>query len=228
MKESVLKATAIINEKTLRERAILMAVAVALVYFVVDFILLGGLLDNNNNLQSKLQGLASANASSAQQAEHQSVIADAQLQRQKLDRDAMLLRLERVDEELLSVTNGFVPAKLMPVVLEEMLLSHKGLKLLALENMPAKSILTDAKNKTKSKTKSENKKNDDAAQLYRHGVKLQLQGSYGHVLAYLQNLESLKWHFQWDKLVYQIDEYPKGKLIIEVFTYSSDKEWLGV
>ena len=104
---------------------------------------------------------------------------------------------------------------MMPRVLEQVLDAQSKLKLLALENIPVVAI-TDHPSKAGSMT------------LFRHGVIIELEGSYHAVLAYLQTLESLAWRLQWSSLDFEVGEYPLGKLTLKVFTYSTEKNWLGV
>jgi MSHA biogenesis protein MshJ len=218
LNEQLLKASAYIDARTPRERTILIAVTVALIYFVADALLLATLFERNAQLETKLKNTLTANETIQREAEHASVIVAARQQAHSAQKLELRARLQRLDQQLDAATSGFVPANTMPELLEQMLNAHKGLTLQGLENLPVQTIYSP---------ESSADKNSEAA-LYRHGVRLQLQGGYTSALDYLQQLESLQWHFEWDNLRYIIDEYPKGQLSLEIFTYSADKEWIGV
>jgi MSHA biogenesis protein MshJ len=62
---------------------------------------------------------------------------------------------------------------------------------------------------------------------YLHPVELVLRGDYLHVLAYLQELESRPWGFQWRRFEYTTT--PDGpEFHIEFTTLSMQSNWLGV
>ena len=63
---------------------------------------------------------------------------------------------------------------------------------------------------------------------YRHGLRIELEGSFADTLAYLQQLEALPWDFYWDRLEIIAGEYPKNRISIEVYTISIGRLWLGV
>jgi MSHA biogenesis protein MshJ len=64
-------------------------------------------------------------------------------------------------------------------------------------------------------------------QLYRHGMRLELSGSYLDALAYLHELERMPWGLAWDRVDYQIVTHPKGRLVLELHTISDREEWIG-
>lgn len=64
--------------------------------------------------------------------------------------------------------------------------------------------------------------------LYKHGMKLTLSGSYFALRDYLEQLEQMKWTFFWQSFDYQIKTYPKGELVITLYSLSTRKEFMGV
>ena len=67
-----------------------------------------------------------------------------------------------------------------------------------------------------------------APQLYRHGLALELSGSYLDAYAYLRELEALPWGLRWDRVSYEITERPIGRLVLHLHTLSKGPEWIGV
>ncbi len=64
--------------------------------------------------------------------------------------------------------------------------------------------------------------------VYRHGLHLELEGSYGDTLDYLERLEKLPWRFAWEALDISMKQYPQATVILNLYTLSFDEVWLGV
>jgi len=64
--------------------------------------------------------------------------------------------------------------------------------------------------------------------LYRHGVEIRLEGSYGQLQAYLAQLEKMPQHLLWGQLSYRVIDYPKAEMTLTVYTLSPDRSWLAL
>lgn len=66
--------------------------------------------------------------------------------------------------------------------------------------------------------------------LYRHGVRLQLEGGYFDLLAYLQAIQGSAWLLNWDSLDYQVGEAGPGSasISLQLYTLSRHAGWVGV
>ena len=64
--------------------------------------------------------------------------------------------------------------------------------------------------------------------LYRHGIKIKLQGQYFQLKDYLMQLENLSWKFFWQEFDYQLKAYPVSQLEIEIYSLSTAQEFIGV
>lgn len=104
-----------------------------------------------------------------------------------------------------------VPASQMATVLRSVLASSGSLEIETMTSIPPELLLP-----------LENKVN-----FYRHGIRLTLKGSYTQVYQYLHQVEQLPQHFYWKRLDYQIDKYPVGKAVVELYTLSQNKEFIG-
>ena len=239
-----------VHEKTLRERMIILLVIVVVVYGVAEILFLGTHLDNRDRQIKQLNRLVESNQVAQQ--EVQALLDQMTQSRLAMQRQQQLLneKLNRVDQQLASAASGFIPATLMPKVLEQLLDNSAGLILIKLENKPVvqvtdldtdlskESEINDSRgSNTKDIEQRESESTDltidtsvnsQATVLYRHGVELQLQGSYLATLAYLKQLESLEWRFEWDALLFDIQDYPVGTVTLEVYTYSTERDWIGV
>jgi len=232
------KFSTFVNGKTLRERVIILLVVVVLIYGIADLLFFGAILESERDKLINLNGLVESNQIAQQ--EVQALLDQMSESRLAMQRQQKLLneKLIRVDQQLASAATGFIPATLMPKVLEQLLDSSTGLVLIKLKNKPVEKItgldeIADSNSNSESESKNTREKAtnislDDKTDLYRHGVELQLQGSYLATLAYLKQVESLEWRFEWDALSFDIQDYPMGVVTIEVYTYSTERDWIGV
>lgn len=66
--------------------------------------------------------------------------------------------------------------------------------------------------------------------LYRHGLRLQLQGGYFDLLGYLQAIQGSGWTLNWDSLDYQVGESgpAQARISLKLHTLSRQAGWVGV
>lgn len=70
---------------------------------------------------------------------------------------------------------------------------------------------------------------EDASEVtfYRHGLEIEVEGSYIACLEYLNAIEELPWRLYWQVLEIDVIDYPLNRIRIEVSTLSLDEEWIG-
>ncbi len=68
---------------------------------------------------------------------------------------------------------------------------------------------------------------ENATVLYRHGLQIEVEGTYAACLQYLEAIESLPWRLYWQVLDLDVIEYPRNRIRIEVSTLSLNEEWIG-
>jgi MSHA biogenesis protein MshJ len=220
-----------INQLSLRERVLVLLVTVGVVVMLLQLLLIDPLLNTRSKVQRQIDEVT---RTMARQTNEKTVL-DAQLaigfNRDNINRrDQLLTQRERLDEQIEKTVIAMIPPKLMPQVLEDLLAQDEELKLLSLEDRPAVPILeqNDEQNdSTQKKTDKEPARGDKQA-LYKHAFVLRLQGTYPAVIAYFEKLAKLPWRFHWDDLLYQVEQYPKATITLEVYTVSMSEEWLGV
>lgn len=71
-------------------------------------------------------------------------------------------------------------------------------------------------------------KTEQLPQIYKHGIILELRGSYVSTLQYLRTLEKLPWKFYWEAMRFEIEEYPVARISIIINTLSLNKDWVRV
>ena len=125
-------------------------------------------------------------------------------------------QLAGIDERLKEQTVDLIPADKMPEVLEKILSQSKKLKVLKVDSIPPVRMMDI------------NSEGGAKVNLFQHGVLLVLEGEYGHIWEYLNEIESLEWRFYWKRFDYLVEEHPKAKAEIELYTLSTSRAFIGV
>ncbi len=119
----------------------------------------------------------------------------AQLKQQLAQHQAAL------DEELVDL----IPPEQMSAVLAQLLARTEGVTLIEMRIQPPVALVNEGG-------------------LYRHGVKLELEGSFFKLKAALERMEQLEQRFYWRFLDYQVTRYPKARLQLQLDTLGTEKE----
>jgi MSHA biogenesis protein MshJ len=130
-----------------------------------------------------------------------------------------------LDSQLAGATAGLIAPKEMARVLEQVLARTSRLTLLRLQTLPPESVIAPLAGDPGA---AQAALKAGATQIYRHGVELELSGEYLEVLRFLQSLEALPWRFFWDKADYTVEQFPKGKLKLTIYTLGLQEGFVGV
>jgi len=144
------------------------------------------------------------------------------------------VRLGEIDQQLLSLTSDLIDPIQMRYALIKLLKLQKGVKLLSFEVLPASPVTkTNLGNnhdlaQQDTVTASANQAQEKQLRLYRHAIKIKLQGQYFQLKDYLTQLESLSWKFFWQEFDYKLKAYPVSELEVEIYSLSTAQEFIGV
>jgi MSHA biogenesis protein MshJ len=146
----------------------------------------------------------------------------------KLNQERSLLdsELESLNADLGSELDRFVPPEKMPELLKDVIRHHDGLKLKRMASLPVEPILLEVPEADKQS--EEDTPAEPPPAIYRHPLRLEFEGGYFQVLAYLAELEASDWKFGWRQLSYEVGDYPKALVTLEIETLSREKSWIGV
>lgn len=131
-------------------------------------------------------------------------------------------------------TSELITPQKMRAVLEDLLKAHKGLHLVGLESFSEPVKLADETPvvavEAATSAAAPAPKADAGVTLYKHGVRLQLEGGYFDLLQYLQAIQGTPWKLNWDSLDYQVGEGGPGraKISLQLYTLSRQSGWVGV
>lgn len=207
-----------IDALALKERALMLLAVVLVLVMAWDRLLMQPLDAEERRLSAEI-------------GERQRQVAALQAQAETIvqshgrDPDAATrMRLEQLQAELAEVKAGMAEAarqlvapEAMARLLETVLIRTRGLSLVALQGLGASPLLPV----------------DDSSPApqvgaWKHGLRLEFEGGYLEALDYLRSLEALPWGFFWNSFELQVDDYPRTRAAITVFTLSLDPSWIGV
>lgn len=134
------------------------------------------------------------------------------------ERRRMLEReLEAAAETIRVFTSDLVDPTEMRHVLERLIGEQQGLTLIRARNLEVVPLIERG-----------DRQGAHEPMLYRHGLRLELEGRYLDGVGYLEAVERLPWRFYWGSLALGALEYPLNAITIELYTLSLDEEWIGV
>ena len=117
----------------------------------------------------------------------------------------------------------------MAEILETVLLKTRGLRLTEVKGLGVEPLLPKPdQGKGAAASGAGETSTADIGNAYKHGLKISFEGDYLSTLAYIRELESLKWGFFWDRFEFEVKDYPEAKASITIYTLSLDKDWIGV
>jgi len=130
--------------------------------------------------------------------------------------DQKLMRLSEQSQtlslELAKFVTGLISPAEMAELLETVLDNSVTLNLVSLQSQPAEPISAVGK---------------ESAGYFIHPVRLELTGEYFDIKSYLAALESMKVKYFWRSFKYEVEEYPKAKLVLVVYTLGTRQEFIG-
>jgi len=225
------------DQLSLRERGLILAALVALVVLVWDNIFMRPLerarkirLQQVTALRAEVEGLQKSTDTIVQQAS-QDPDADT---RKAIE--VTRHEIEQIDGKLAGATSGLIAPKEMAHVLEQVLARTSRLELRVLRTLPPEPVapatgvapapaVPPAAGKTAAPAPPPA---GPVAQIYKHGLEIEIDGSYLDVLHFLQALEALPWKFFWERADFTVAQHPKGRLKLTLYTLGLQEGWIGV
>ena len=140
-----------------------------------------------------------------------------------------LLAESATREQLLGAINSDTATLVRPAqmkqLLRNLLQSQPQLRLLALESFSSPLELPQPAQAVGGKEASA-----APALLFRHGVKLTLEGGFFDLLTYLQAVQASGWKLYWDSLEYKVGKqgHAQAEITLQLYTVSQEAGWVGV
>ncbi|MFL0802092.1 MAG: hypothetical protein K6L81_00095 [Agarilytica sp.] len=229
-----IKKTEVIDAKPVRERGIIALLILAVVWSGFNFAFLMPMDKEKSKLKLRMD---SAEQELKKLTAQETVLAKALTNDPNAVKKKEINQLEKklidLEKNLQTLSAGLIPAGALPEALHDVLRNVGSLKLLGMQTLaPSKLQLVRAE---QEETETDEEKGDDLAEddvdnvgVFKHSVVVALEGKYFDVVSYLSALENLPWKFYWESIDYEVDKYPRARVLIEVYTLSTDEGVLGV
>jgi MSHA biogenesis protein MshJ len=227
-----------IDALSLRERTMAFGIAALVLVALVSTLVIDPLVVKQKQLSEQVrldqQQIAAMQAEIQIRVKANEIDPDAP---NRLKLQALKQQSAKLREDFASVQKGLVPPDKMASLLEDLLKQNGRLQLTTLKTLPVtllnEPMPGEQKNAGDKPAGQPAAKDAEASKpageaIYRHGVEIVVQGSYGDILSYLSQLETMPWQLFWAKAKFQVDTYPKASLTLTLFTLSLDKTWLNI
>ncbi|MFB2685531.1 MSHA biogenesis protein MshJ [Shewanella mangrovisoli] len=197
-----------------RERG-LIALAVLVLVAMSAYMPIESLWKQQHSMAQQVKALEQENKISMQQIDlyQQRLAMDPnQDYRQRLN--LLQQQNQEIDAQLGEQMVDMVPADYMPELLGNLLGQVQGIKLLKFTSVTPVPLLAVGEEKKLN--------------LYSHGIRMSLEGDYFSVLRFVEAVEAMPDKLYWKRLDYKVADYPKGKIDIELYTLSINKDFISV
>ena len=214
MKDKWIEISEKLNALTTRERGIIFATLLVAVYMAFQLLVFDPLMAERSRL-IKLEADITKQIDRVR-VEIAEVIAESTFDPNKATREKIAKAEQKAgqyQQEILSITDKLIEPAQMSDVLASLLNKDSGLKLTSVRNLTAEPVRIGSA---------------AGAELYQHRIQLELEGKYDQVSKYLAQVEALPEKVFWQNLAFQMDNYPVGRLSLEVYTLSTSKDLIGV
>ncbi|HHC6521875.1 TPA: type II secretion system protein GspM [Vibrio parahaemolyticus] len=203
------------GDMSAREKMLVALCGFVTVVMLLFTLVLEPKLNQSSNNERQLSNLKQSN----QKTEIDILRVKAQLKKDPntdidLEISNLLTESQHLSMQLSQIIEHLVTPSQMAGVLESVLEQQSGIHLVSLQTLPSEPI-------------TEDKEASQYSGYYVHPVRMELTGDYFSIANYLNKLESLPASYFWRSFSYKVEEYPKAKLVLEVYTLGSREEFIG-
>lgn len=203
------------DEMSAREKVLIALCGLVTVVMLLFTLVLEPKLNEVTSNDKQLRNLKQTN----QQTEIEILRIQAQLKKDpnaEIDQaiSQLLTESQHLSMQLSEIIEHLITPSQMASLLESVLEQQSGIHLLSLQTLPAEPI-------------TEDKEASQYSGYYVHPVRMELTGDYFSIANYLTKLERLPASYYWRSFSYKVEDYPKAKLVLEVYTLGSREEFIG-
>jgi MSHA biogenesis protein MshJ len=134
-------------------------------------------------------------------------------------------QLSDVRQQLTDKTVNLVKPEDMAKVIKAIIQSTNSLEIQSLSKMATLEISSEADANSSPEEVSD--QDDNQIKLYRHTMKIVLQGKYSSTHQFLEALENMKKKVGFDHFEYVVNDYPDADIVLTVSTLSLNRGWIG-
>lgn len=215
MKQRLAAVAMRIDALSLRERAMVFLSMVAVLVFVWQMVLMDPLEARQARLLAEIDSIQKDVRTIDEQMQllitTRTTDPDAENRRRLAELEA---GIRAADEHIGGAVQGLIAPSEMARVLEDVLVRQTGLRLVSVDSLPAEALLAAEPG--------------SGSGVYRHGLRLVLEGTFQGAIDYLQALEGLERALYWDAVSLETLDYPRARITVEVHTLGLTEAWIGV
>ena len=140
----------------------------------------------------------------------------------------VLAEVAALEQSVRDRETGMIPPDKMIPALKSLLAAQPGLRLVAVHTAAPRPVFVIDPTETAEHAVAQAAQTGPAIpaeQLYKHGIELQVIGSYDQLTEYIQRLESLPWAMQWQSMRLDASHHPKLELTLGLTTLSREATW---
>lgn len=211
-----------LNARHIRERVVLLGAGLGIITmlwltFVHDALGVAKENASRNITIAESQIIEEQNRQAAIRGSYTSDPNSFALSRQRELREAA----ENADARLNQLYGDLISPQQMAQVLTTVLQNETTLNFIRLENIAPETLIGAATTDASATAIPD-------IQVFRHGFRLAFEGSFLETVYYLRNIERLDVDFFWEDLKFELLEYPNARIDLEIYTLSTEREWIGV
>ena len=220
-----------IEERSLSERILIFCAAAGVMISVWSTLLLDPVFDRSDALrtmisqqQSQILALADRTRTLSQSLRDPSGAAGQAHVR------ALAAELDKVNFSLDELLQQQVSPQQMVALLKDMLQQNHQVRLVSFKTLPV-TLFTLPPEHTEKPSPTPTPTQGTATQeplIYKHGVEFTVDGSYGDLLGYLNELEHLPWQLFFGDLSFMVTDYPHEHITMVLYTLCTDRAWLSM
>ncbi len=212
------RATTWLDARNLRERLLVFITAVAALYLLMTLFIF---MPQENELAKIRADMLN------QRAELEPMLLEIETLAAQLSEDPDAATTQRLAElqqalqaletPLAELTGGLVSPREMPRLVESIVRSQTNLQVVKMENLPPDTLQTLS-----------NVDAIDEVALYKHGLRIVVQGGYRDLVAFFAALEALPWKVLWSEVDVYTEDFPTSTATLTLYTLSTERAWLGL
>ena len=227
--ESLKKWQEKIDERVIRERALIFLTLLAAIFMLWNFLIQSHFDQAANNLHEQLSALASERtALQTQVAAATQILLNDPEKEKKSQVTQLQADLEGIETKLQNLSQSLIKADQLPLALQQVLQKTSQLTLLEVNTLPVRELQLVAEGEPVANAGMKSKADATSAGVYEHAVEIRVAGTYSQVVQFLMALEQLPWRFYWQSLDYKVVQYPNAEMTLRVYTLSAEEGLFGV
>lgn len=213
---------ALIDSRSLRERALLFFTAIAMAYVICHFALFNPLRAYQDTLQKRLSADQADLAALHKQTEEILAKTREDPDMPNRQRLAELTRqLGEADAPVAELMKSLVSPREMAALVKDVLSTHRQLNVVSLVNLPPEPVA--------AKTAAQGAEPVSATPaIYKHGLRIEFKGTFRDIVEFFRALEGLSWKVLWAEADIKTEHYPESTATVTVYTLSTDEAWISL